>query len=150
VWHDSTNADQLSLWMQWADGREATFRQSDVCAIRRPKFHVEGTLGTIEGRYRPLVSDRVVPGRGHVAEVSHHAEAPVDLTVATYDGTFGVRTSTLAPAPSPGWAFHRNLADHLLLGEPLAVRPEESRDVVAVLEAGHRSGENGGEVIEIR
>ncbi len=149
VWHDTTNVDQLSLWMQWDDGREATFRQSDVCAIRRPKFHVEGTRGTIEGHYRPLVTDQIVPGRGHVTDVSHHAEAPVDLTVATYDGTFGVRTSTLAPAPSPGWGFHRNLADHLLLGEPLAVRPEESRDVVAVLEAGHRSGENGGELIEI-
>ena len=60
-----------------------TFRQSDVCAIRRPKFHVEGTRGTIEGHYRPVVNDRIVPGRGHVADVSHHAEAPVDLTVAT-------------------------------------------------------------------
>ena len=149
VWHDTTNVDQLSLWMQWDDGREATFRQSDVCAIRRPKFHIEGTRGTIEGHYRPLVDDRIVPGRGHVADVSHHAEAPVDLTVATYDGMLGVRTSTAAPAPSPGWGFHRNLADHLLLGEPLAVRPEESRDVVAVLEAGHRSGANGGELIEI-
>jgi predicted dehydrogenase len=149
VWHDTTNADQLSLWMQWDDGREATFRQSDICAIRRPKFHVEGTRGTIEGHYRPIVADRIVPGRGHVAEVSHHAEAPVDLSVATYDGAFGVRTSTLPPAPSPGWGFHRNLADHLLLGEPLAVRPEESRDVVAVLEAGHRSGANGGELIEL-
>ena len=149
VWHDTTNADQLSLWMQWDDGREATFRQSDVCAIRRPKFHVEGTRGTIEGHYRPLVADRIVPGRGHVSDVSHHAEAPVDLTVATYDDLLGVRTATVAPAPNPGWAFHRNLADHLLLGEPLAVRPEESRDVVAVLEAGHRSGANGGELIEI-
>lgn len=149
VWHDTTNADQLSLWMQWDDGREATFRQSDVCAIRRPKFHVEGTRGTIEGHYRPLVNDYIVPGRGHVADVSHHAEAPVGLTVATYDGTLGIRTSTVAPAPSPGWGFHRNLADHLLLGEPLAVRPEESRDVVAVLEAGQRSGANGGELIEI-
>ena len=149
VWHDTTNVDQLSLWMQWDDGREATFRQSDVCAIRRPKFHVEGTRGTIEGQYRPLITDRVVPGRGHVADVSHHAEAPVDLTVATYDDTLGVRTSTVAPAPSPGWGFHRNLADHLFLGEPLAVRPEESRDVVAVLEAGHRSGANSGELIEL-
>jgi predicted dehydrogenase len=149
VWNDTTNADQLSLWMQWPDGREATFRQSDVCAIRRPKFHIQGTKGTIEGHYRALVADRVVPGRGHVREVSHHAEAPVDLTVATYDDVLGVRESTVAPVASPGWAFHRNLADHLLLGEPLAVRPEESRDVVAVLEAGHRSGANGGALIEL-
>ena len=149
VWHDTTNADQLSLWMQWNDGREATFRQSDICAIRRPKFHVEGTAGAIEGHYRPVVTDRIVPGRGHVTDVSHHAEAPVELTVATYDPTLGLRTSTSAPAPHPGWAFHRNLTDHLLLGEALAVRPEESRDVVAVLEAGHRSGQNGGELIEL-
>jgi predicted dehydrogenase len=149
VWHDTTNADQLSLWMQWADGREATFRQSDVCAIRRPKFHVEGTRGTIEGHYRPLHDDRIVPGRGHVAELSHHAEAPVDLTVATYDPPIGLRTCTVQPAPGPQWGFHRNLADHLLLGEPLAVQAEHSRDVVAVLEAGHRSGNNGGELIEL-
>jgi hypothetical protein len=61
----------------------------------------------------------------------------------------GLRESVVEPAPAPGWGFHRNLADHLLLGEPLAVRPEQSRDVVAVLEAGHRSGANGGELIEL-
>ena len=64
VWHDTTNVDQLSVWMQWADGREATFRQSDVCAIRRPKFHIEGTLGTLEGHYEPVRQDSVVAGRG--------------------------------------------------------------------------------------
>jgi predicted dehydrogenase len=149
VWHDTTNADQLSLWMQWPDGREATFRQSDVCAIRRPKFHVEGTRGTIEGHYLPLRTDSVEPGRGHVEQISHHAEVPVDLRVATYEGSMGLRESVVEPAPAPGWGFHRNLADHLLLGEPLAVRPEQSRDVVTVLEAGHRSGANGGELIEL-
>ena len=149
VWHDSSNVDQLSLWMQWSDGREATFRQSDVCAIRRPKFHVEGTRGTVAGHYRPLRTDRVVPGRGHVEELSHHAEAPVDLTVATYEGGVGIREAVVGPAPHPGWGFHRNLADHLLLGEPLAVRPEQSRDVVAVLHAAHRSGLRGGEPIDL-
>jgi len=149
VWNDTTNVDQLSLWMQWDDGREATFRQSDVCAIRRPKFHVEGTKGTIEGHYQPVVTERIVAGRGHVTDVSHHAEAPVELTVATYDEVLGVRSTTAPPAPHPGWGFHRNLADHLLLGEPLAVHPEQSRDVVAVLEAGQRSGANGAELIEL-
>ncbi|MEM9040278.1 MAG: Gfo/Idh/MocA family oxidoreductase [Actinomycetota bacterium] len=149
VWHDSTNVDQLSVWMQWPDGREATFRQSDVCAIRRPKFHVEGTRGTLEGHYEPVRRDEIVPGRGFLAAVSHHAEKPVDLRVARYDGDHGLIESAMPPAPHPGWGFHRNLADHLLLGEDLAVRPEQSRDVVAVLEAAHRSGANGGELIEL-
>ena len=149
VWHDTTNVDQLSVWMSWPDGREATFRQSDVCAIRRPKFHVEGTLGTLEGHYDPIRADRVEPGRGHRADVSHHAERPVELRLARYDGDHGLVESTIQPAPHPGWGFHRNLADHLLLGEPLAVAPEQSRDVVAVLEAAHRSGANGGELVEL-
>lgn len=149
VWHDTTNVDQLSVWMQWDDGREATFRQSDVCAIRRPKFHIEGTAGTLEGHYAPVRQDAVVAGRGYQASVSHHAERPVDLKLARYDGDHGLIESSVAPAPNPGWGFHRNLADHLLLGEALAVRPEQSRDVVAVLEAAHRSGANGGELIDL-
>lgn len=149
VWHDTTNVDQLSLWMQWADGREATFRQSDVCAIRRPKFHIEGTAATVEGHYRPLRTDTVVPGRGHVEHNTHHAEAPAELTVARYDGEYGIVASQVRPAPDQGWGFHRNLADHLLLDEPLAVKPEQSRDVVAVLEAAHRSGNEGGSLIEL-
>ncbi|MEM9515437.1 MAG: Gfo/Idh/MocA family oxidoreductase [Actinomycetota bacterium] len=149
VWHDTTNVDQLALWMQWTDGREATFRQSDICAIRRPKFHVEGTAGTIEGYYRPLRHDTVEPGRGHLEQVSHHAEAPVDLTMARYVGANQIVESEHAPAAHPGWGFHHNLADHLQFDEPLAVPPEQSRDVVRVLEAGHRSGASGGALIEL-
>ncbi len=149
VWHDTTNVDQLSVWMQWADGREATFRQSDVCAIRRPKFHIEGTAGTVEGHYAPFEQRSITPGRGYRSSTSHHAEAPVDLRVASYDGDHGLIESTVKPAPHPGWGFHRNLADHLILGEELAVRPEQSRDVVSVLEAAHLSGSNGGELIEL-
>jgi hypothetical protein len=84
-----------------------------------------------------------------VEHTAHHAEAPVDLRVVRYDGGYGSVESTVRPAPHPGWGFHRNLADHLLLGEELAVRPEESRDVVAVLEAAQRSGAEGGTLIEL-
>ncbi len=149
VWHDSSNVDQLSVWMQWDDGREASFRQSDVAAIRRPKFYVQGTAGTIEGHYRPLRNERLEAGRGHLDGWHHHAEAPVDLQLSVYESDYGLTDTTLQPAPHPGWGFHRNLADHLLLGEPLAVEPSQSRAVVAVLEAAHVSGAKGGELIEL-
>jgi predicted dehydrogenase len=145
VWHDVTNLDQLTLHMMWPDGREATFRQSDIAAIRRPKFYVQGDSGTLEGHYRPLVHERLEPGRGFVREESHHAEAPVDLEVRSFDGS----TSIVGPTERPGWGFHVNLADHLLLGEPLAVTPQSTRDVVRVLEAGHRSASEGGSVITL-
>jgi predicted dehydrogenase len=149
AWHDVTNADQMTIWMQWIDGREATFRQSDLAAIRRPKFYVQGTAGTIEGRYRPLVTETVVPGRGYSEHRDHHAEAPVTLHIARYDGPGRLIEESVPPAAGAGWAFHRNLADHLLLGEPLAVPPSQSRDVVAVLEAAHRSAAAGGILVEL-
>ena len=149
VWHDTTNVDQLSVHMVWADGREATFRQSDLAGIRRPKFHVQGTEATVEGHYRPLSADRMEPGRGYLRGEHHHAEAPVELEMARYESGYGLVRSTLPPAPHPGWGFHRNLADHLLMGEELAVRPEQSRDVVAVLEAAHMSGADGGRTVEL-
>lgn len=149
VWLDTSNVDQLSLWMQWADGREATFRQSDLCAIRRPKFHIEGTGGTLQGHYAPVNTPSIAPGRGYRNEISHHAEAPVSLNLVSYDGKHGLIESTISPAPHPGWGFHKNLANHLLFGESLAVLPEQSLEVVRVLEAAHRSGANGGELIEL-
>jgi scyllo-inositol 2-dehydrogenase (NADP+) len=149
VWHDTTNADHLSVWMQWADGREATFRQSDLAAIRRPKFRVQGTLGTIEGHYRPVVTERIEAGLGFVADVSHHAEAPVDLTVVRHESGLGLVEEVVRVANRRGWPFHERLADHLILGEAVPVPAAQSREVVRVLEAAHRSGSDGGTPIEL-
>jgi predicted dehydrogenase len=146
VWHDVTNLDQLRLRLSWADGREAEFLQSDVAAVRRPKFYVQGTAGTLVGLYRPLTFERIEPGRGYVAEPAHHAEAPAELSLARYESGYGITTTALPPAPEQRFAFHRNLADHLHLGEPLAVTAESVRQVIAVLEAGQRSALAGGAV----
>ena len=149
VWHDVTNLDQLRLHLSWADGREAEFFQSDVAAVRRPKFYVQGTAGTLAGHYRPLTFERIEPGRGYVADAAHHAEAPADLVLARYDSGYGLTESRLPVGTPPAFAFHRNLADHLLLGEPLAVTAASVRTVVAVLEASQRSSDEGGRVIEL-
>ena len=149
VWHDVTNLDQLRLHLSWEDGREAEFFQSDVAGVRRPKFYVQGTAGTLVGQYRPLTFERIEPGRGYVADAAHHAEAPADLTLARYESGYGLTSTALPVAPEQRFAFHRNLADHLLLGEPLAVTAASVRTVVAVLEASQRSSDEGGRVIDL-
>lgn len=149
VWHDVTNLDQLRLHLSWDDGREAEFFQSDVAAVRRPKFYVQGTAGTLVGEYRPLTFERIEPGRGYVADTPHHAEAPADLTLARYESGYGLTSTALPVAPEQRYAFHRNLADHLHLGEPLAVTAASVRSVVAVLEASQRSSDEGGRVIDL-
>jgi predicted dehydrogenase len=149
VWHDVTNLDQLRLRMAWDDGREAEFLQSDVAAVRRPKFYVQGTAGTVVGHYRPVSFERVEPGRGYVREEAHHAEAPADLLLARYESGYGVTRTELPVAAPPRHPFHANLADHLHLGEPLAVTAASVRDVVAVLEASQRSSDDAGALIRL-
>jgi len=149
VWHDVTNHDQLPLRMAWGDGREAEFLQSDIAAVRRPKFYVQGTRGTVVGWYRSVAFERIEAGRGYVQEVAHHAEAPVELTAVRYDSGYGLVECHLPPAPEQRFAFHRNLADHLHLGEPLAVTPESVRRVVAVLEAATVSVQRGGGAVNV-
>jgi predicted dehydrogenase len=143
VWRDVTNSDQIDVQMRWADGREARFIQSDVAAIRKPKFYVQGTAGTIAADYRPVVVDQLVAGRGHVPTAWHHAEVASTLRVARYEPGYGIVEMSLPPVATPGWPFHRALADHLLLGEPSPVPAEQSREVVAVLERAHQSAANG-------
>ncbi len=144
VWHDVTNVDQLRVRMTWGDGREAEFFQSDIAAVRRPKFYVQGTAGTLVGRYRMVTFEHIEPGRGYVAREAHHAEAPAELLLARYESGYGISETRLPPAAGHPFAFHRNLADHLHLGEPLAVTPASVRRVIAVLEAAQRSSHDGG------
>ncbi len=149
VWHDVTNHDQFRVRMTWTDGREAEFFQSDIAAVRRPKFYVQGTAGTLVGRYRTVTLEHIEPGRGYVATEAHHAEAPAELLLARYESGYGLSETRLPPALDQPFAFHRNLADHLHLGEPLAVTPASVRQVIAVLEAATRSSGQGGAAVRI-
>lgn len=149
VWHDVTNADQIRVRMQWDDGREAEFTASDVAAIRKPKFYLQGTAGTLEGRYRQLAFEALDPAVGYVRDEPHFAEAPADLTLARYESGYGVTETRLPPQPRIPFGFHRNLADHLLQGDDLAVTPESVRAVIAVLEAAEQSARTGGATIRL-
>ncbi|HLI75173.1 MAG TPA: Gfo/Idh/MocA family oxidoreductase [Acidimicrobiales bacterium] len=147
VWHDVTNLDQERIRLLWDDGREAEFVHSDVAAVRRPKFYVQGTRGTLVGTYRPRVFERVEPGLGLVSEAAHHAEAPADLRLVTYAGSGALVDTAVPLAPERRFAFHRNLADHVLDGFPLAVTAASVRPVIAVLEAARRSLERAGQPV---
>ncbi len=149
VWHDVTNVDQLRVRMRWDDGREAEFLSSDVAAIRRPKLYVQGTSGTLAGHYRTVTFERVDPALGYVTEAAHHAEAPADLVLARYESGMGVAETRLPLPPAQPFAFHRNLADHLLLDDPLAVTAGSAREVVAVLEAATLSAASGGDTVPV-
>lgn len=149
VWQDVTNADQIRVRMLWSDGREAEFIASDVAAVPKPKFYIQGTAGTLAGHYRPLLFERLDAATGYEAKQPHFAEAPATLLLARYESGYGITETQLPPQPQQPFAFHRNIADHLLLGDELAVTPESVRSVIRVLEAAEESAKAGGKLIPL-
>lgn len=136
-WFEVTNLDQITIRMQFPDGKEATFIQSDLAAARKPKFYIQGTEGTLIGHYRPLTSESVSMKTGYVIQTHHFAEAPAELTKYSYEGPSQIAETSLTLPPLKRYGFWRNFADHLHFGMELAVNPIDVRDVVNILETAH-------------
>ena len=149
VWHDVTNADQIRIRVRFEDGREAEFLQSDVAAVRKPKWYLLGTRGALVAHWRE-VTLRSQDRSGELVERPLAvAESLAELTARVYDGAGNLIEQRLPLPPAMPNAYHRNLADHLLDGEPLAVTPRQARRTIAILEAAQRSAGDGGRPVEL-
>jgi len=145
VWHDVSNSDQVRVDVGFEGGAQASFMQSDIAAALKPKWYLLGTRGALVGDWRQeAVKSRAWTG-DLVEEVLAPSESPAEVTLHLPDGT----RSRLGQAPRARHGFYRNLADHLLLGERLAVPAAEARRNVAVMEAATRSIA-AGQAIEVR
>jgi len=149
VWHDVTNADHVNVSLRFAGGGEATFLHSDIAAALKPKWYLLASEGAVVGDWRresvvtrgtmdELVEDRLAP-----------ADSPARLTVHRPNGEGGVNEELLALPKRVRNGFYRNLADHLLQGEALAVPPAESRRNIAVMEAAAHSIAAGGSPVSV-
>ena len=118
VWHDVTNEDHGQAYIRFDSGVTADYWVSSIAAINRPKWLILGTKGAIQANW----SD--------------------ELTVVSHAS--GVRLESKVKVTLPGYGstqYYRNIADHLLLGEPLWVTPESARRVIGVIDAAQRSSE---------
>ena len=149
IWHDVTNADQATLNIRFADGREAEFMHSDVAALLKPKWYVLGTAGAIVADWRrETVNSRKWSG-DLIEERLAPSEALPEVTAAVRGLDGRIHEQRLALPPAPLNPFHRNLADHLLAGDPLAVHPSSSRRNIAVMEAAAYSAAHDAAVVPI-
>ncbi len=147
VWHDVTNADHSCVYVRFANGQQAEFMHSDIAAAMKPKWYVLGTQGAIVGQWRQeTVKTRRWSG-DLIEERLRPAEALPELYVYTREMSGAIHEQHLMLPEAPPYAFHRNLANHLHCGEPLAVTPEESRRNIAVMEAAKLSAGREGETI---
>jgi predicted dehydrogenase len=146
VWHDVTNADQERIVVRFVGGQEAEFIHSDIAAARKPKWYLLGTEGGIVGHWRDVTTYEIDP----VVYFEEHeipaTEMACDLVLHSRHRSGHIVTQSLALPQREHHAFYRNLADHLLTGEPIVAPLEESVRVVAILEAAARSAQKGGTV----
>lgn len=146
VWHDVTNADHSRVTIRFEGGAEATFVYSDLAAALKPRWYLLGTQGAVVGHWR---HERVLARNdiGTLTEdVLSPADAPPVLDLHRPDGS----VTRLATPPAGPHPFHRELADHLLLGLPMSVTAAQSRRVLAVMEAAATSAAGGGRPVTPR
>lgn len=132
-WHHATNADHAVATIAFTDGTQASFTHSDLAAARKPKYYVLGTSGAIVGEWDLRAEPAV-------------ADLPALLTLHGEDGT----TTAIDGVNPPPFAFHRQLAAWLIDGQPMDVTAEQSRDVVAIMEACEESARSGGRPVTPR
>jgi len=127
VWDHVTNADHAQVTINFKDGVQATFINSDLAAARKPKFYVLGTKGAIIGNWDLSAGDTV-------------ADLPAIISLHRTDGTVEV-IPHLSAEP---FSFHTSLAQYLQNGKPMSVVAIQSRDVVAIMQAAEESAVANG------
>ncbi|MBW2604863.1 MAG: Gfo/Idh/MocA family oxidoreductase [Deltaproteobacteria bacterium] len=146
VWHDVTNADQERIWIKFKSGKEAEFIHSDIAAVRKPKWYLLGTKGAIIGHWKDVVTYHIDP----VVYFHRHnipaTEMIPDLTLFNRHASGQILKQKMAIPERKDYAFHKNLADHLLTGEPLVSSLRDSIRVVSILETAALSASKGGTV----
>ena len=144
VWHDVTNADQERIVIRFTSGKEAEFMHSDIAAVRKPKWYLLGTKGAIIGKWRDVDSYSTDPLHYYRKDSIPPTEMTPELLLYRRHSTGQIVRQNMAQPERQHYQFHCNLADHILLGEPVAAPLADSVRVVAILEAAVKSAAAGG------
>jgi len=146
VWHDVTNADHERIWIKFEGGKEAEFIHSDIAAVRKPKWYLLGTKGAIIGHWKDVVTYHIDPVLYFHQHNIPATEMIPDLTLFQRHASGQIIEQKMAMPERKDYAFYKNLADHLLTGEPLVSSLKDSIKVVSILETATLSASKGGTV----
>lgn len=144
VWHDVTNSDQERIWIKFEGGKEAEFIHSDIAAARKPKWYLLGTKGALVGHWKDVTTYHIDPVLYFHPHKIPATEMNPELILYRRHASGQIIEQKIAIPDRKDYAFHKNLADHLLTGEPLASSLEDSVKVVTILETAARSAKKGG------
>lgn len=144
VWYDVTNFDQERIRLKFEGGKEAEFIHSDIAAARKPKWYLLGTKGAMVGHWKDVTTYNIDPVLYfHKHDIPETEMAP-ELILYRRHPSGQIVEQKMSLPERQDYAFHNNLADHLLTGEPIVTSLKDSVKVVSILETAARSAENGG------
>ena len=130
VWDHVTNADHAQVTINFKDGLQAVFINSDLAAARKPKFYILGTKGA-------LIGDWDESGTGSVADL------PAIITLHRGDGS----NEIVAHVTQAPYAFYASLVDYLNNATPMSIQATQSRDVVAIMQSAEESALANGKPV---
>jgi predicted dehydrogenase len=119
AWMDVTNEDQVEAVIRFESGAVADVQLSSLASIGKPRWRILGIKGGIT----------TVPEKPCFRITAYSDGKPVETKVDFKKGEHS--------------AYYRNIADHLLRGTELIVKPEEARRVIAIMEAAEKSSKTG-------
>jgi len=123
LWHEFTNEDHMDSIITFENGATAHIQVSNIAYAGKPQFRFLGTKGAI-------VDENIRDG---------------EMTL--YTDINGVRVeSKLKCQESRQDLYYRNIADHLMNGAELIVKPEEARRIISIIETTERSALQGVEL----
>ncbi|MCL4505311.1 MAG: ThuA domain-containing protein [Chloroflexi bacterium] len=123
VWNAVSSEDHGEAWIRFENGVTADYWTSSIAALSRPKWLILGTKGAMRCDWKD------------------------EIELATVAN--GIRQDSTVKVTLPGYGsvqYYRNIADHLLMGEELIVKPEQARRVIGVIDAAQRSSQLGHSV----
>jgi scyllo-inositol 2-dehydrogenase (NADP+) len=130
VWNHVTNADHAQVNINFKDGLQAVFINSDLAAARKPKFYVLGTQGAIIGNWDES-------GDGSVADL------PAIISLHRADGS----SEVIKHVSVEPYSFYSSLVAYINDGTPMSIVAQQSRDVVAIMQAAEESALSNGKPI---
>jgi len=137
----ATSGSHGVLQMRFADGVLFRIEVSRLALASRPRWYVLGEEGGIVKTGRDPQEPAMIAG-----DIDAAREDPADRA-HVFTNLGGLRSEMVVETLRPSWkSYYRNIADVLLRGAELAVKPEEARRVVAVLDAAEESVRTGASV----
>jgi len=127
VWNSVTSEDYGQILLRFENGITVDYVSSCASSSVRPKWRILGTKGSVE-----------VSASGEMVLVSMASGFKQESVIK-----FGHKMDA--------WAeYYRNIADHILMGEELIVKPGQARRVIATIEAAERSSKEGKSIAPLK